>query len=56
MSTVWLLTVAEADKAIRDHIETTFFYDEETGELWEPTLSIAWPDTDDDDTDDDLDG
>ena len=36
--TTWLRTMKEADKAIRDHLETTFYFDEKTGELWEPTL------------------
>lgn len=27
---------AERDKALRDHVETTHFYSEETGEMWVP--------------------
>jgi len=58
MKTTWLRPVLERDRAMKDHLdETTFYYDEATGELWKPTAmpasSAAWPDTDDDN---DLDG
>jgi len=47
--TTWLRPLADRDKAMKDHLETTFFFDEETGELWEPTLDdLAGRDTDDD--------
>lgn len=31
-----LRPVAERDKALKEHLETTTFLDEETGELWDP--------------------
>ncbi len=31
-----LPTVAETDKAIRDHLETTHIFDAKTGDFWKP--------------------
>lgn len=43
-----MLPVADADAALKDHVETTHFFDEESGELWEP-LDVPEDPTPDDD-------
>lgn len=43
-----LPTQPTLDQAIRDYIETTHFYDEQTGELYEPAVPPAVDDDEDD--------
>jgi hypothetical protein len=44
-----LMPVKEADKHIREHLETTQFYDETSGELYEPSTPPPDPSPDPDD-------
>jgi hypothetical protein len=45
-------TQAELDEAMKNHVETVHFYDEETGELYEPEEP---PDVEDKEGDEDSD-
>ncbi len=46
---VRLSSVADADKAMKNHIETTHYFDEETGNFYEPTDVPPDPRPDEDD-------
>jgi hypothetical protein len=44
-----LMPVKEADKQIREHVESVQFFDETTGEMYEPTSPPEDPSPDPDD-------
>jgi len=48
---VKLRPVAEGDAALKDHLETTRFWDAEKGEMWEPKTPPPYVDPDPDPAD-----